>query len=419
MKRTPLQLALVSSLLVGFLWCVTSIFSTRYDSGSLYPAYSTYLPSPLGAKALYETFEKLENVTADLASDPIAFSNEPGGKGKLIFLLGLDAFIPNQPGDLGKALERMINEGSTVVIAATATKANLKDDRSTFKGPDEATEEDADTSEDITAENADTANRLSLLQWLDSHAIAFSAMEKTSLPTTTDESRITAFPQAEALSSPLKISLPLQMDFEEETQWTPLYTVGNSPIAAQTTIGSGNLIVFSDSYPFSNEGLTTSPNAELLAWLAKGKDSIVFVEEHLGVETYYGLMALTRRYGLDTALVLFAITCILFIWHGAFTAAPRDQGTQLQTEQVDLDAADQGLTRLLERSVDRKSLCQSTYSRWKASPAYRTFDKHQLLKLDELIAEHLKSRRQQDDMSQFFNKAAKLLTRAQTSGTKE
>src|SRR5437867_7642931 len=57
MKKSGAILMLV--LAAAFVYGLTQLFKLRFEAGDIYPAYSSLRTDPLGAKALYDSFDRL------------------------------------------------------------------------------------------------------------------------------------------------------------------------------------------------------------------------------------------------------------------------------------------------------------------------------------------------------------------------
>src|SRR2546430_9161156 len=60
MKKLPLFFLLV--VLGGFCFGLTQLFKLRFETGDIYPEYSSLRADPLGAKAFYESLDNLLTV---------------------------------------------------------------------------------------------------------------------------------------------------------------------------------------------------------------------------------------------------------------------------------------------------------------------------------------------------------------------
>src|SRR6185503_18842287 len=57
MKRSALILSLVA--ISGFIFGFVQLFNLRFEAGDVYPKYSSFRADPLGAKALFESLQRL------------------------------------------------------------------------------------------------------------------------------------------------------------------------------------------------------------------------------------------------------------------------------------------------------------------------------------------------------------------------
>src|SRR5690606_37819970 len=94
-------------------------------------------------------------------------------------------------------------------------------------------------------------------------------------------------------------------------RWKPIYQrPGGSTdrpwiVAMEMGLGSGSIVLCSDSYFLSNEALRKHRASGFLAWLAGDRSRILFSEAHLGTQQRDRIMTLVRLYRLHG--VLFAV----------------------------------------------------------------------------------------------------------------
>jgi len=416
MKKATVQLFLILSLCMAFVLLATRVFTTRFESGDLYPKYSTFRPDPFGSRVLFKTFGQLDSLSVDVASDPVLFEKETEGEGRVVFVLGLPVWSRYLPFAASKTLDKLASEGATVVMAAAVSPGGLDSKAVDSESDAEAGEPEGGNAGD---EDADESQELTDMEtWMNSQSLGFYVMESESLRKAEKGERILASPSVSYLKKSLNLSQPIGLEFKEEGEWQPLFEYEGNAVAAIRRTGSGQLVLFSDSYPFSNEGILNSDNTELLAWIVKDKQRVTFYESHLGVETYYGLIALARLYGFDSVLILFAVASVAFVWRGSFSPLPKEDSTGSESGLIDIDAVDSGLNGLLVRSVERKSLGSAIHGRWKKSLPGRRLSQARDQKIEEALQTYKRSEMKSDDLTAFYNTVVSILELKGNTGSK-
>jgi hypothetical protein len=143
------------------------------------------------------------------------------------------------------------------------------------------------------------------------------------------------------------------------------------PVQIEKPIGRGSIVVATQLFRLSNEGLREHPNGAWIASLAGRNSRIVFDEYHHGVRDTASVGTLLRRYRLQGAVAVLSVLALLFIWRNATGLLPsRVPQTGAASTVAGWDAQ-QGLTALLERSVRREDLTQVAFNEWKRSAGLR------------------------------------------------
>src|SRR5262245_53572895 len=103
---------LLALLLAGFIGGLVHLFHLRFEAGDNYPPYSSLRADPLGAKALYESLDRIVSVRRHLQS----LSKLGEGRDTTLLWLGDDAkdlrFLPAE----FKDLETFVRTGGRLVI---------------------------------------------------------------------------------------------------------------------------------------------------------------------------------------------------------------------------------------------------------------------------------------------------------------
>src|SRR5258706_5367335 len=97
-------------VLAGFCYGLNAIFKLRFESGDIYPPYSSFRTDPLGTKALYESFDHLLSVERNFR--PLLKAES--GRDSVLFVLGV------QPRQL-----RLVEGEGTDLADYVTTRARL------------------------------------------------------------------------------------------------------------------------------------------------------------------------------------------------------------------------------------------------------------------------------------------------------
>jgi hypothetical protein len=87
MKRAASPLVLLALLTVlGFAWGLWQLFSLRFETGDVYPPYSSLRADPLGTKALHDSFDSLGTPRVGRSYRPLDRLEDP--RGTTVFWFG-------------------------------------------------------------------------------------------------------------------------------------------------------------------------------------------------------------------------------------------------------------------------------------------------------------------------------------------
>ncbi len=155
--------------------------------------------------------------------------------------------------------------------------------------------------------------------------------------------------------------------------WRVLYSRKNRPVMIERKLGKGSIIIASDNYFLSNQGLRRSPSGPLLAYLLDKRDRVIFDETHLNVREQAGVATLIRRYNLHYVLIAFVLVAILFIWRQSSSLVPpTEDRPALDDEDVTLGRdAMEGYVGLLRRCIPMTALLGNCYEEWKKSLGHK------------------------------------------------
>lgn len=374
-----LPIVILLGVVAAFAFGVIELFELRFQSGDVYPPYSSLRADPLGAMAFYESLEKIPgiNVSRDFSADN-RLPEEP----QTVYLhLAGNVFEWNWlDKDLFQEIKDYLARGNRLVItyfpeteeplfhfqemeetnsveSAKTNKMGQPKDKTNppkkttakKKGPDDDSEDDWISLEDEWDYHPDFRE---LPAGGDSYAPVV-VINKTGLP------------------------LPKFLDWHSgivftncDSAWKTIYARGTNAVVIERKFGKGSVVIATDSYFVSNEAMSKDRHADLLAWLVGANKNIVFDEAHLGIIETSGVATLMRKYrlhGLAAGLLLLAG---LFIWKNSTSLVPSYSVEQKENFVAGKDAQ-AGFVNLLRRSISPRDLLAICFEEWKKSGAQK------------------------------------------------
>lgn len=310
------------ALLGAFLYVLMRIALLPLESGETYPAYSTLRADPRGAKALYESLAALGELRVSRNFQPQA---KLKGTATAIFFLGDSVWSADVwSEDQLKFFESLASEGARVVIAFLPEPPQSVTRKRVLK---------ADSQPAIVK------------RWhivIDAYEGSAEDIEAAgSLPRETN-----AF-----------------FDQQDGSEWEVLdVNDEEDPTLIVHDFGKGQIVMLTESYPLSNEGLRAERDTELIQMLGGSYRELVFDESHLGVASTGSVGALIRRYRLTGVFAVALSIGLLFLWKNASSLLPQaEEPVAAVAQGAD---AQSGLVNLLKRSVPANSLARACWDRW-------------------------------------------------------
>jgi hypothetical protein len=252
----------VLALALGFSFGLIQLFSWRFETGDVYPQYSSLRADPLGTQALFESYQAIRSVSVSRNYQPLD-RLKPGDT--TVFYLGV---------------------GSDELL-----RADLRD------------------FDKLTGAGARLV--LGLLPVLD-------------LPAATSERGAQFKPWGVKLMlaepNPKRVSNLLY--FIPPKDWSVVRETSGHATLIERRFGKGSLVLAADGYPMSNQALLFARDPKLLSWLAGASRRLTFDESHFGVTETGSVAALGRRYHLHAFLAALLLLAVLFIWKNSTPLVP-------------------------------------------------------------------------------------------------
>src|SRR6185503_18101384 len=224
MKRSALILSLVA--ISGFIFGFVQLFNLRFEAGDVYPKYSSFRADPLGSKALYESLESLLPTSRHVER----WSRLGDGRGTTLLYLGADPDELRFPRHQLQSLETFVNSGGRLVISLV-TQYKQRGAAPTAQPEEKLIEAGERWGFDLKHA------RLPREDERYQHATARRLEDDSSLP--------------------VELVWHNAIYFDDlGTDWRSVYVISNDlSVLIERDFGSGQIVLCSDPYPFSNEAL--------------------------------------------------------------------------------------------------------------------------------------------------------------------
>ena len=349
-----------------FGWGILDILVTRFDTGEMFPPYSSYRNDPLGTKALFASLDRLPGMEVDRYIDPLrSLADAPSEQ--TVLLIGVNTQQPKfAPRAFADAVDEVANKGGRIVLAFAPSEADFLAEEMARVGVPCRRSREADEEDEAKKRAAELAEPVVSIndRWgieLQYEPLRFDGdgglITQDAILASRDE-----LPEVMEWHNGLQFTL-------NDAAWRTVYECRDEVVVAERPLGEGSLVFVGDSYYLTNEGLAGSRQAEFIAWLMGGNSYIQFDEEHLGMLQHPGTAALIRRYGLESLFAGFIVLAMLFAWRAGSSIAPRYSDT-LPANAGDLERgrdAHSGFANLVQRSTPPDQVVAECVIQWRHS----------------------------------------------------
>jgi hypothetical protein len=378
MKGRGIILALVVCALV-FAAGLYQIFQLRFESGDVYPEYSSLRSDPLGTMALCESLDRMPGIS--VRRDFSANNHLPPGRDTAYLHLAAHTYEWSwMDEDLIKEIDGFVTGGGRLAVSfypETSKPFRWLDDGPSTNTPSRKKTGKQAKRKKARTEPIETPERISLKErwgleftYLSSGQGGSAAINESGLaiPETLDWHGGIAF-----------TNLP--------SEWTVIYSRAGRPVVVERKFGTGSVVMATDSYFLSNEALLKDRHADLLSWWIGPSKRVVFDEAHLGVVDNPGVAELIRKYHLHGLVLGFLLLAGLFIWKNASSFVPQlpDQSRAAFVEGKDAAA---GFVSLLRRNIAPSQIVELCFTEWKKSVGHGNKKLHEkTLQMEGMVNE--------------------------------
>ena len=353
-----------------FLYGLVQLFELRFESGDVYPAYSSLRADPLGTMAFYESLGTMPDISVRRDfSDSNQLPEDPDTA--YLHLAAPSDEWEWLPDDLFREIKIFLARGGRLVITfypqTTAPRHYAYEDEmngtNSLKSvpvgkasPGKPFKKHRQNSEDQAPETA-----------LETEWNFHQSFE--ALPQEDDVYQPVSVTNQSGLPLPATLAWHSGVVFTNcGSAWRTIYARGRDAVVMERRFGPGSVVMASDSYFLSNEAMETDRHAEFLAWLVGPKRTVVFDEAHLGITETPGVAGLMRKYRLHGLAAALLVLAGLFIWKNSVSLVPPAAAARADDFVAGKDSAT-AFVNLLRRSVAPGDLLAVCFGEWKKGVA--------------------------------------------------
>jgi hypothetical protein len=359
-KTNTIQSVLLALLLIAFMFGVGHLFVLRFQTGDVYPAYSSLRSDPLGTRVLYESLENLGDIGLG-RNYRFLHSLKPETDTTLFYLgISADDYDP-VPQELIEVFDRLTQSGGRLVVSFLPINRRHEKTAKPKKEPE------SQKVKNVECREKSQKNRLIPIKkhW----GIGFEFNQN--LPVK-DGSYLALDAVSNRRDLPPIISWHSNLYFDlRDKSWQVLYTSAGHPVMIERPFGKGSLVMCADSFFISNEALRSERHPQLLVWLLGHNAKIIFDETHFGIYTQPSVAALLRHYRFHWVFLVLTVMALLFVWKNAvYFVPPRKDNVPSGADVVSDKDYTRGLIAMLRRNIPDNEILQVCGQEWE-----RTFKK--------------------------------------------
>ncbi len=374
--KKALPVVVIVGFFAVFAFGIFQLFQLRFESGDVYPPYSSLRSDPLGAMAFYESIDKLPGVSVQ--RDFSADNRLPETPATTYLHLAADSYEwERMSEDEFLTIETFVKGGGRLVVTFTPESAESFNFYNRVTSPTNSTPGQKGTTNSSPAGNKNNPIKpkkpivededfdFKTVSIHDRWGIGFGAIDLVK-----DDKDVY---QPERVKNRTDLPLPATLDWHSgivltnlSKEWQKIYTRGLNAVVAERKFGHGSVVFATDSYFVSNEAMLKDRHADFLAWLVGPAKTIVFDEAHFGVTETSGVAGLMRKYRLYWLIGGLILLAALFIWKNSLSLVPPHEDEKPREYLVGKEAAS-GFVNLLRRNISPANLLATCFAEWKKS----------------------------------------------------
>jgi hypothetical protein len=388
-KRLPLILLVLAVLVfAGGLW---RLFQLRFESGDVYPQYSTLRADPLGAKAFHDALGRVLRVRRDFR--PHLETGE--GPDTTLFLLGIPDLEERYALEDLQELENFAAAGGRVVISFlprfTAQPSRWREGRPPPAPTNSASAKPA-AKQPRPGRRPPTADKAASRRLSGDHSMGERWRFGVQCGVAEHDEKGVYQPVVAGRKGTL--FLPEQLEWhtaawfdKPDPAWQVIYArEKDRALVMKRKLGAGTLVLLADSFYFSNEAMRWHRQPELLAWLTGPNHQAVFDESHLGVQERPGVAGLARKYRLHGLVLSLLVLGALFVWKNSAPFLPEPEAglASGRGDYIRGKESSSGFVNLLRRNIRASDVLGLCFEEWKKTCA-RSVPSSKLEELEDIM----------------------------------
>jgi hypothetical protein len=396
---------LLSVFLFAFLFGVIKLFIMRFETGDVYPVYSSLRADPLGTKIFYESLNTVRGISVQRNYQSV--SKLMDQQKKTIFFFGLHShFLRYADKNDINILEDIVSGGGRLVILLYPS------DKKRAASGDK--------------DNKEEKKSLPCKDYDDCKSRSISLMDRWGFTLACNESPEATEPAREAKRMLVtnKYHLPDSLSWHSpeyftniDDKWEKAYTLNENPVVIDRPFGKGSIVLSTDTYFVSNEAMRKERHPELLVWLVGNNNKMIFDESHFGIRENPGIAALIQKYHLHGLFVGVILLIALFIWKNSFSLVP-PHDEKLMLKEKDISTGKDyisGFVSLLRRNIKTRDVLTVCFKEWQKTFSHRSKDLNSELKQMQSIIESSKAlpAKQQNPLK-AYQQISKILSERKT-----
>jgi hypothetical protein len=356
LKNRFLNIALLLFASAAFFYGLAHLFTLRFESGDIFPPYSTLRGDPLGSKVFYESVRALPELTVERNEKPLQrFS---GGPETTLFYLGANQIYWGE--SVISAFETVASHGGRVVLTF---RAREKDPDQTFFSNPEKSPAKSESPSPSVPPSPSPEDRLEKVLNFDELGKRWKFQAGYNSDTLDSEAEKQGAAPLEG-----EVAWHSALFFPAVSEpWHVIYALEGRAVLIERSLGAGTLVLASDSYFVSNEAMRADRKPALLAWLVGKSRRLVFDETHHHIFEQPGVATLVRKYRLHGLIAGLLLLTALFVWKSAASFLPRDRTSEEDGGMIAGRDSYSGFTNLLRRGLRPRELLAVCIAEWKKS----------------------------------------------------
>jgi len=347
-------------LLIAFLFGVGHLFVLRFQTGDVYPAYSSLRSDPLGTRVFYESLENLGDI--DLHRNYRFLHSFKPKPDTTLFYLGTSADNYDKvPQELIEVFDRLAESGGRLVLSFLPLNQKHEEKAKLKKTPESQKAKNVECPQE--------SKKNGLISLKNHWGIGFEFNQN--LPVK-DGNYLALDAVSNRHNLPAVISWHSNLYFDLlDKSWQVLYSSEGRAVMIERPFGKGSLVLCADSFFISNEALRSERQPQLLVHLLGRHSNIIFDEAHFGIFKQPSVAALLRHYRFHWVFLVLAVMALLFVWKNVvYFVPPRKYDIPSGADVVSDKDYTQGLISMLRRNIPRAEILQICGQEWE-----RTFKK--------------------------------------------